>query len=257
MGGEVSAPRRLPGIGESMAFDRLERVAGGGPRRAIVDDEQRAALGNDPAREQAGERDPGRRDFGRDTALAVEATALDRHHELAPRRIELRDRERIEKFVGDDQQRAFGQRGGIVVRARVRHPFGLGRAEHRAGLDEMDLRHQPGAAHGAQRIGGERAAPGPELDIGDAVRAAGATPQIGAPDADQLAEHLADLGRGREIAGRAKRIAGGVIKGVRRRHIIGDAHRALCLDPPAQIVFRWRPAHRRGPAGRAPRACSR
>ena len=59
------------------------------------------------------------------------------------------------------------------------------------------------------------------------------------------------------LAGRAKRIAGGVIKGVRRRHIIGDAHRALCLDPPAQIVFRWRPAHRRGPAGRAPRACSR
>src|SRR3546814_1632394 len=62
----------------------------------------------------------------------------------------------------------------------------------------------PRARHRAQRIDRERAAPRPQLDIGD-LRAPRALPQIGEREREQFAEHLADLGRGDEIAARADR----------------------------------------------------
>src|SRR3546814_3744123 len=69
----------------------------------------------------------------------------------------------------------------------------------------MDGRSEPRARHRAQRIDRERAAPRPQLDIGD-LRAPRALPQIGEREREQFAEHLADLGRGDEIAARAQRI---------------------------------------------------
>ena len=61
-----------------------------------------------------------------------------------------------------------------------------------------------------------------------------ALPRMDDEDADHLAEDLADLGRGDEIAGTAEGLAGAVIAvfGVREaeREIIGDADRAVGLD---------------------------
>ena len=61
-------------------------------------------------------------------------------------------------------------------------------------------------------------------------RPPGAQPEVGEPDADQLAEHLADLGRGGEVALGAERIAGRVIMRVRLGHVVGDRDRALGGD---------------------------
>ena len=44
MGGDVGLARRLQGIGEAVAGDRLKGVAGVAAHMAIVDDERRAVL---------------------------------------------------------------------------------------------------------------------------------------------------------------------------------------------------------------------
>ena len=49
-------------------------------------------------------------------------------------------------------------------------------------------------------------------------RAAHRVPDLDIPQADQLAEHLADLGRGDEVAGRAERVAGRVVACSDGRH---------------------------------------
>ena len=77
-------------------------------------------------------------------------------------------------------------------------------AQRGAGLDEVDLAREAGAAHHAQRIGGERPAPRAELGIDRVGRGARARPRLGQRGADQFAEHLADLGRGDEVARRAR-----------------------------------------------------
>ena len=64
---------------------------------------------------------------------------------------------------------------------------------------------------GAQRVAHQRAAAGAELGEHEGVGAALVGPDLGRPEADQLAEHLADLGGGDEVARRAERIAGGVV----------------------------------------------
>ncbi len=88
----------------------------------------------------------------------------------------------------------------------------------------MHRRGEASAAHRAQRIAGEGAATRAKLDI-MAVGAVGAVPQVGEREADQLAEHLADFRRGGEIAARAERVAGGVIMGVGRTHILRQRDR--------------------------------
>jgi hypothetical protein len=57
------------------------------------------------------------------------------------------------------------------------------------------------------------------------ARPSGAVPQIGAPQADQLAEHLADLRCGDEIATLPEWIARGIIMRVRRGHELCDRDR--------------------------------
>src|SRR5829696_7266664 len=71
---------------------------------------------------------------------------------------------------------------------------------------------QPGHhAAGSQEVGHEGAAAWPQLDQPDRLGRAHQAPDLGGPEADQFAEHLADLGRGREVALRSERIAGCVI----------------------------------------------
>jgi hypothetical protein len=174
-----------------------------------------------------------------------------------PLALELPHRQRVEEFVGDDEQRIAVRQGGEAVVPARGEPLGLGGAQDGAGLDQLDRRRQPGAAHRPQRILGQGAAPGPQLDIMRRHRAARAAPQVGEPDADQLAEHLADLGRGDEIAVRAERIAGRVIMRVRLGHIIGDLDRAFGGDAGPQPGLKRPLAHRRRPGRRGRRASSR
>ena len=138
----------------------------------------------------------------------------------------LADRQGIEKFIGDQQQRAIGRdRREALMPFGVRVPLPLKVAQHRTGFDEMHLGLEPGLGHHAQRIGGERPAPRPKLDVDGIVRPARAVPAIGQRRADHLAEHLADFGRGGEIAGGAQRIAGRVIMRVGLAHEDVDADR--------------------------------
>jgi hypothetical protein len=94
----------------------------------------------------------------------------------------------------------------------------------------MDLGGEPGGAHGAERVCGQGAAPRPELEINSVRRRPRPRPQIGEPEADQLAEHLADFGRRREVSRRAQRIAGSVIVGIGETHILRDRDRPARLD---------------------------
>ena len=75
----------------------------------------------------------------------------------------------------------------------------LGLLEHRRGFDQMhverieELRHDAG---GPQEVGHQGAATGAKFDQAQALRQAQCAPELHGPKADELAEHLADLGRG-------------------------------------------------------------
>ena len=81
----------------------------------------------------------------------------------------------------------------------VAEPGGLLGAQGFARLDQMQVdgiakvRHRP---CGTQRIGEQRAAARTELDHAHTPGPAHGLPYRRAPEADQLAEHLAHLGRG-------------------------------------------------------------
>ncbi len=117
----------------------------------IIDEQRRAALLGQPARDLCQCRGgagtsldqrswglvaPARRhrgihrlrSGGEDEALR-RILSRQRHHPLAPARFgphQLAHRQRIEKFIGDQQQRAiFGQAGDIVVEYGARKRFGL------------------------------------------------------------------------------------------------------------------------------------
>ena len=241
-----------------MRLYRLQRVAGGGAAIAIVDCEQRTALPREPCAALMHHRGGGGRGFDdrafgavaqrrryglvgwnrvRSSGYAVAPTHDDA---LAPAVLRchiLMDGQRVEKFIGDDDQRqVVRQAVDLVMMLCVRQARRLRRAQRRARLDEVEaLRLAVEAGGGAQRVGGKRAAPRPQFDImkGGAARTG---PQVGDPDADHFAEHLADFGRRGEIARGAERVARRVIMRVRRRHIIGDRHRPRRGNFPHQIV---------------------
>ncbi len=90
---------------------------------------------------------------------------------------------------------------------------------------------KPGdAARGAQCIGHQRAAAGPQLDEAHRLRPAHRQPALGEPGAQKLAEHLGDFRRRREVAGGAHRQGGAVVAeaGMAERlgHEVGDRDRA-------------------------------
>ena len=92
----------------------------------------------------------------------------------------------------------------------------------------------------AQQVGGERTAARPELGKDHAIGAAEALPHQRAPQPDQLAENLADLGGGNEIPAAADRLPGRVIAelGVveRHRHVGRHRKRPLGADTLGDLV---------------------
>lgn len=61
-------------------------------------------------------------------------------------------------------------------------------------------------------------------------------PQIGEPQPDEFAEHLADFGRGDEIAVRTQGIAAGIIARVGLAHILRETDRTGFADQAAQGI---------------------
>ena len=217
------------------------------------------AAGNEQAR---------RRAFG---AVGKDQVTLgiDRHHPLRPAAgctDELPDRQRVEELVGHHQQRAVRQLFDTrhPCRSRLAEASFLFRAKHRARLDQTNaqgaakLRHNAG---GAEQVAHQHAAAGPQLCQDYRIRPADPLPQLGAPQPDQLAENLADLGRGREIALRSDRAAPRVVPafGIVQRHchVGGNRQRALQANPPDDLAGDSLAHDRAGTGARSPQAMIR
>ncbi len=148
---------------------------------------------------------------------------------------QLVDRQGIEKFVGNDQQRRIvGQGRKIVVVVAVGEGLALKLPEACRGFDEVDLRRKIITPRRPQRILRQSAAAGPEFDVVDALATAHPHPQIGQPQPDQLAEHLADFRRSDEIALFTQRIAAGIVARVAFPHELREADGAGLADQPLQ-----------------------
>ena len=247
MGGEVALARRLERIGKSMARDGLERVARAGPVVAVIDDQGRAALRARRRGETSGTmaRDAGR-GLGLDLARAARTGhPASRRFELASVGVDLADRQRVEEFVGDDQQRAARRAGSKDRRARPRPaPAPPGRRAG-PGWSRPDGRRAPARRpHRPQRVGGQRAAARAELDI---MRAAPAAPRAATDRRARLPTSSPNIwlisGAVTKSPAAPKRIAGRVIMRVRLGHIVGDGDRALGGDAAPQPLLKWRPAH--------------
>ena len=130
--------------------------------------------------------------------------------------LELPDRQRVEELVRNDQRRAgrHGLEAFVPSGVGVSKRGGLRRAQafvrlHKVQIDGVAKgRHGP---RGTQRIGKEGTAAGAELDEAHPLRLSHGLPHHHAPKSDQLAEHLAHLGRGDEVAARADGPAAAVI----------------------------------------------
>ena len=117
------------------------------------------------------------------------------------------------------------------IGAGERLPLAL--LQRRADLDQMHHDRRAEGRHdlrGAQRVEHHGAAAGAKLDQAHILRRAHLPPDRGGPQPDQLAEHLADLGRGDEVAVGAERVARHVVAvvgmGEAQRHELPDRHRA-------------------------------
>ncbi len=166
---------------------------------------------------------------------------------LAPARPlpdKLTDRQGIEELVGDKPERPFRQIGHRVVPCRVRYAQRLRLPQLGRGLYEMHLGSLDKSGHGSgcpQDVRHERAAPRAELCKDETVGRTLIEPRFRQRQANQLAKHLADLGRGGEIARRAEGIARGIIAvlGVHQGlgHIIGNGDRSGGRDPGAKHIL--------------------
>ena len=95
----------------------------------------------------------------------------------------------------------------------------------------MDVRAAAELCHGSLRIMCQGAAPWTKLDIMAMIGRPVAQPQIGQPDTDNFAKHLADFRSGDEIAIFAKGVLAGIIMGIGDRHIVAERDRAFAVDP--------------------------
>ncbi len=124
----------------------------------------------------------------------------------------------------------------------VAEPLFLLDAEHRARLDQIEakraakLRRDGG---GAQKVAHFHTATGAQLCQDDRVAPSCPLPQLGAPQPDQLAEDLADLRGGREVAFRADRVAPRIVAACRvmqrHCHVGRNRERALSANPPGDL----------------------
>ena len=241
MGGEIGASRIGKGIGKAMAAHGLQRVAEAGFVVAVIDDERGEGRRSGAASKLAQEglrrwprfedgtvrrcvREIRRLVAEREPIALGEgeaASPVARDQTLAPGPVaadELPDGQGIDEFIGEHDERTVRQ----LIQRRIpanRHPQPreerLRCASTMTGLVSMsatetaveEFRH---AAPGAERIGHQGAAPRTKLGDGHGAWLAHRLPDGNRPKADQLAEDLADLGRGDEVARAADRLAGGV-----------------------------------------------
>ena len=186
-----------------------------------------------------------RRDVEGEFARAVQTDGA--FPPLAPDADELANRKSVQELIGDHDRRTVGD----VFQARrpghanpaVEKKLVLHFGERRAHLHEPDvergaeLRHD---ARGAERVAHQRSASRSAFDEAHARRRSHAGPDLGRPEADQLAEHLGDFGRRGEVAGRAERIAVHVIAelGMSERdlHVLLDRDRAVLADRRFDLV---------------------
>ncbi len=170
------------------------------------------------------------------------------------------DRQRVEEFVGDQQQPPGWQRLDALDKMRLgdSEPALLLGAQNRARFDEVQPERLPKRRQGrggAQEVLHQRAAPRPQLGQDDRIGPADPLPQIGAPQPDQLAENLADLGGGGEIAGAAEWLvprviaAAWVVQG--HRHEGRDRERPMPADMAGDAGAEIGGAHPQAPRRRA------
>ncbi len=116
-----------------------------------------------------------------------------------------------------------------------------------ASISAMSIRsRKPGSSRtkGAQHVGHQRAATGADLGQRGRQRRPCRAPGLVDPDRDELAEHLAHLGRGDEVAPGAEGLAGRVVA-VRRveqagGHVVGNGDRPGRFDQPDQLFLQRR-----------------
>src|SRR4029079_1574714 len=237
VGGEIGASRIGKGRGKAMAAHGLQRVAEAGFVVTIIDDEGGEGGETGAASRLTPER-PRRwprfedgtvrrrvREISRLSAELepiafgeVEATTpVARDQTLAPGPVavdKLPDGEGIDEFIGEHDERTVRQ----IIQRRVpanRHPSlaksaSLCRNHDGTCLDERDRDGVEECRHctpGAERIRHQGAAPRTKLGDGHGAWRAHRLPDGDGPQANQLAEDLADLGCGDEVAGAADRLA--------------------------------------------------
>ena len=227
-----------------MAMDGLQRVADTGLGMTVIGDQRgdRRLLGPRGERRQKGRRPraASRRWRRRPSSSRSDAGTASRRRALPHRRRrrraspsvtqrsrhapsyahDLPDGKGIDEFVGDEDERAVRHvfdRLAPVQRGRGDRAASRAATsrKHGAGLDQGDgecCRGVPAPAPKTRSASAiKRAAPRPELGDDHRGGLAHGLPDRGRPDADQLAEHLADLRRGDEIAVFADRLPRGVI----------------------------------------------
>jgi hypothetical protein len=163
---------------------------------------------------------------------------------------DLMDRQHVEIFVGKDDARAFRHIIDGVVPGNVanaRQGLSLLLPQYRVDLDQIhadrliERRHDP---QRAQRVRHHGAAAGSELDQPKRRGRTDHLPNRGSPQAEQLAEHLADLGGGDEVALAAERIARDIVAvlGMHQAqlHIAPHRHRSGRFDEPLDLRLQRR-----------------
>ena len=167
-----------------------------------------------------------------DAALAPEAALA---HDLP-------DGKGVDELVGDEDERAVRHvldRSVPLQRDRaIAQRLVLDAAEHGACLDQSygDAVEKLGhASPGAERVSHQGAASRPKLGDDHRGGLAHGLPDGGGPDTDQLAEDLADLRSGDEIAFAPDRLTRGVIAaaliGEAGFHIVVNADRPFAGNP--------------------------
>ncbi len=182
-------------------------------------------------------------------------------------RDQLMHRQRVEELVGDQQQRPRRDLVEALVPARVpaRETLGLAAAQARAALDQVEARARRGSPARA-RVARNRSAssvprPGPSSTRRTGRGAPWSAQAWASHSADDLAEGLADLGRGDEVAGGAERVVAAVVAegrvAERQLHEARDRERPLGLDQGGKhrLKIAQRSSAARGPCCASPARC--